>query len=442
MPLRDYQTDLVNRVSRSWKSGHKAPCIVLPCGGGKSVIVAEMAKRTTDRGGNVLFLVHRKELCEQIEKTFAWWGVNMELCTVGMVQTITRRIGKIKSPKLIITDENHHCLASSYKKIYEAFPDSYKVGVTATPVRLDGSGLIDVNDDLIVGVSAKWLIEHNCLSPYRYYAPDISDLSGIKVKNGEFDAKQVETVLTEKKIFGDVLEYYKKLASGMKAICYCPTVGYSQFMAARFADAGISATHIDGKTPKEIRAGIIDKFRKGEIMILCNVDLISEGFDVPDCGCTIMLRPTKSLTLYIQQAMRCMRYVKGKQAVIIDHVGNYSRFGMPDDDREWTLKSRKKDDFSSSSKLINCMNCYATFYRTDSDRCPYCGEPIPKSEEKARKKYGEDKDVKLVEIKGFTVNTKTPDDCQSYKELLEFAKQRGYKPGWAWYQAKQRGLIR
>ena len=88
------------------------------------------------------------------------------------------------------------------------------------------------------------------------------------------------------------------------------------------------------------------------------------------------------------------------------------------------------------------MNCYATFYRNDSDRCPYCGEPIPKSEDKARKKYGEYKDVKLVEIKGFTVNTKTPDDCQSYKELLELAKQRGYKPGWAWYQAKQRGLIR
>ena len=143
--LRPYQNDLIDRVRQSYLQGFKAPCIVLPCGGGKSVIVADIAKKTTLKGNRVLFIVHRKELCEQIENTFKWWGVDMSLCIVAMVQTVSRRLDKIKPPSLIITDENHHSLANSYKKIYEAFPNAKRVGVTATPIRLDGSGLADVN---------------------------------------------------------------------------------------------------------------------------------------------------------------------------------------------------------------------------------------------------------------------------------------------------------
>ena len=340
--LRDYQVDLIRRTQHSWRTGHKAPCIVLPCGGGKSVIVAEIAKRTTLNYKNVLFLVHRKELCEQIFRTFSWWGVDMSLCDIMMVQTASRRFEKLRTPDLIITDENHHSKSNSYRKIYDYFKKAYRVGVTATPVRLDGSGLIDVNDDLIVGVSAKWLIENQCLAPYDYYAPDIADLSGLKILRGEFDSKSIENALSKPKIFGDVIKYYQQFAKGVKAVCYCASVKHSENMAEEFRKAGIPAEHIDGETPKEKRSQIIEDFRNGKIQILCNVDLISEGFDVPDCGCVIMLRPTQSLTLYIQQAMRCMRYRPNKKAIILDHVGNYSRHGMPDDDREWTLEGNPK----------------------------------------------------------------------------------------------------
>ena len=199
--LRPYQTELVQRVSRSWRTGHKAPCIVLPCGGGKSVIVAEMAKRTAYGGKYILFLVHRKELCEQILRTFLWWGVDMRYVKIMMVQTACHRLGKIPPPALIITDENHHSKASSYQKIYDYYHDAYRVGVTATPVRLDGSGLSDVNDDLVVGVSAKWLIENHCLAPYDYYAPDVADLSTVKVRRGEFDAKSAEKIMLESKVY-------------------------------------------------------------------------------------------------------------------------------------------------------------------------------------------------------------------------------------------------
>lgn len=429
----------MQQVSQSWRAGHKAPCIVLPCGGGKSVIVAEMAKRTTQNGKRVLFIVHRKELCEQIERTFRWWGVNMRLCQIMMVQTACRRISKLPSPSLIITDENHHSKAASYRRIYDAYPSTCRVGVTATPIRLDGSGLVDVNDDLIIGVSAKWLIEHHCLAPYDYYAPDIADLSTVKVRRGEFDAREAEKVMLERKVYGDVISYYSKLAKGMQAVCYCTTVHHSQAMAAQFRAAGIDAAHIDGAMSRQEREKIVEQFRCGAIDILCNVDLISEGFDVPDCGCVIMLRPTQSLPLFIQQSMRCMRYRPGKRAVILDHVGNYARHGMPDDDREWSLKGRPKHKGNAAlpieaDEFITCQNCYAVYLKT-LEACPQCGA---KPEKQQRREIEQSKQTELTKITGFTINTKTPDECRTMEELQTYAREHGYKIGWAYYQMEER----
>ena len=445
MPLRKYQMDIIADVKQAYKKGKQAPCIVLPCGGGKSIIVAEIAKRTTDKGNRVLFIVHRKELCDQIFRTFRDWGVNMGLCDIGMVQTISRRLGKIKRPVLIITDENHHSKAATYRKIYDAFPDAKRIGVTATPVRLDGSGLADVNDELVIGVNAKWLIQNHFLAPYDYYAPSMVDLTEVKTVRGEFDIKSTEKIMLKKAIFGDVINNYKNLAAGKQAICYCVSINHSLSMAEAFIAAGINAQHIDGTTPKAERDQIIEDFRRGKIEILCNVDLISEGFDVPDCGCAILLRPTKSLTLYIQQSMRCMRYKPGKRAVIIDHVGNYARFGLPDADREWKLDSHKEKRKNSEAEDLNiktCTNCFMVFPSKDDSgkrilECPFCGYKLPKS----KKEIEEEKQAILEKIEGFVINYDSPSDCGSYQELIAYAKSKGYKPGWAWYQARMRGMI-
>lgn len=440
MSLRTYQIDLIERVRDSYRHGYKAPCIVLPCGGGKSVIAAEIAKKTTRRGNNVLFLIHRRELRDQIIRTFSRWGVDMSLCDVEMVQTAARRTGKIFPPALVITDENHHCLASSYKKIYAAFPKARFLGITATPTRLNGDGLGDVNDILIEGVSAKWLIDNKFLAPYRYFAPSVADLTGIKINRGEYSAADIEKLLSNDTIFGNVIEHYKNFAGNTQAICYCASVKHSKETAQAFRNAGIDAVHIDGDTPQAERDDIIGKFRTGEIDILCNVDLISEGFDVPDCGCTIMLRPTKSLTLYIQQAMRCMRYRPGKTAVIIDHVGNYARFGMPDDDREWTLDKKPKTQKKQAKEpveALQCPKCYAVIPANSRlNCCPYCGTEFPK-----KIKQMQEAEAELTEIKGFTIDYSKPDDCGSYAELLSLAEKKGYKKGWAYYQAKARGFI-
>jgi superfamily II DNA or RNA helicase len=438
-------------VAAAWRQGFRRPCIVLPCGGGKSIITAEMAKRTTARGNRVLFIVHRRELCEQIERTFTDWGVDMDLCTIGMVQTISRRLAKnaptfaegigrhlpAGAPRLIITDENHHCLAKSYRRIYQAFPEAYGVGVTATPVRLNGGGLGDVNDRLIIGPSVRELIFRHCLSDFDYYAPQVADLSGLKRKSGgDFDQTQAADILMDKAIYGDILRHYQKLAGGVKAVCYCATIEHSLQTAQRFRDAGIPAAHIDGDTPKELRAAIVQDFRDGRIQILCNVDLISEGFDVPDCGCCILLRPTKSLTLYIQQSMRSMRYVPGKRAVIIDHVGNVHRFGLPDQDREWSLNPKPSRGKENLVHVRQCPECFYT--HNTAPVCPSCGHVYEKTREELLE---EKKEQELAKIERRMQEIRSADDCRSVKEFYELAKRKGYKPGWAYHQAKERGFL-
>jgi superfamily II DNA or RNA helicase len=436
--LRPYQLQLVHDVAKAWRDGYMRPCIVAPCGAGKSIVVADMARRAAENHKQVLYLVHRQELCEQIADTFQTAGVNMDYVQIGMVQTITRRLRKIPKPNLIITDENHHCLANSYRRIYDCFPDVRCVGVTATPVRLNGSGLGDVNDILIMGPTVKELISMGCLAPFDYYAPPVADLSGIHTRAGEFVTEEVEAALSKPHIYGDVIKYYRQLSEGKQAICYCPSIKYSQNMAEQFRAAGITAVHIDGETPKQERADIIARFRSGDIKILCNVDLFSEGFDVPDCNTSILLRPTRSLTLYIQQSMRCMRYKPGKRAVIIDHVGNVHRFGLPDMERKWKLDAkpadRKKEE--STVKVKQCPVCF--FTHEPAPICPNCGHVY----EPERKSPAEVKKAKLEKITEKVLTYVSPDACRNFTELAMYGKSKGYRPGWAYYQAKKRGWLR
>lgn len=255
----------------------------------------------------------------------------MDLVQFGMVQTVVRRLEKTPKPSLIITDESHHGLAASYRKIYDYFADVLRLSFTATPIRLNGSGLGDINDILIEEVDAEWLIENNFLSPYKYYAPKLIDTSLLKLNNlYEFSNSSIDKAMESKTIYGDVIKHYQELAFGEQAICYCHSIEASKFAKQEFLNHGIPAEHIDAKTPKNERDEIIQKFRDKQIQVLTNVDLIGEGFDVPDCSTVIMLRPTQSLSLYIQQSMRGMRYRPGKTSIIIDHVDNVRRFGLPD----------------------------------------------------------------------------------------------------------------
>lgn len=438
--LYDYQQTMVNRTRTAFRTGFKAPLVVSPCGSGKSVIISEIVRMTTKNKKQVLFLVHRKELIEQIEQTFIKNDVDLTYAKLGMVQTVVRRLDKTEPPSLIVIDESHHALANSYKKIIDYFNKSLVLGFTATPVRLNGGGMGDINDIIIEEVNAKFLIGNGFLAPYRYYAPAMIDTDNINIRRGEFVNKDIEDEFNNKKIWGDVVKHYRKLADGEQAICYCSSIFQSQTMAETFNNEGIAAQHIDAKTPKQERTDLINQFRNGDIKILCNVDLIGEGFDVPDCSTVIMLRPTQSLSLYIQQSMRGMRFKPDKVSVIIDHVGNVERFGLPDMEREWSLEPKKGSNKKTDGTEVKiCKECFATVLSTDKV-CGFCGAEFKVEIEAIEI----EEDAELREISSFdpfVMDTREPEDCESMKELYDLAKHRGYKRGWAYHQGRLLGMV-
>ncbi|EEP6704931.1 DEAD/DEAH box helicase [Listeria monocytogenes] len=410
-------------------------------GSGKSVILAEIIRRTTENKNHVLFLVHRKELIDQIQNTLEVSWVDMKHVTLGMVQTIVRRLDHTPQPELIVIDESHHILANSYKKIIEYFHEARVIGFTATPVRINGGGLGDINDMLIEKVNVKWLIENQFLAPYKYFAPEIVQTETLDIKRtGEFDMTGLDDQFNKRMIWGDVIKHYQKLADGQQAILYASSLYQSQKMAASFEQVGITAAHIDGKTPKAERDHIIQQFRNGEIKVLCNLDLIGEGFDVPDCSTVIMLRPTQSLSLYIQQSMRGMRYRPEKTSIIIDHVGNVSRFGLPDMERTWTLEPKKGSNSKKAEAPVKiCPDCFMTVLSSNK-QCEHCGHEF-KVEVKP---IQVDEAAELQEITEavFKVNYSSPNECKNMKELYEYAKEHNYKKGWAFHQGKARGFIK
>ena len=435
--LREYQTELINNIRASVREGHRAIVSVLGCGGGKSVIQAEISRSATAKRNRVLFLVHRQELCQQISNTFSAQGVDMALCSVSMVQTVSRHLDRILTPQLIITDEAHHSTANTYTKIYQAFPNALLLGFTATPCRLNSGGLGEVFDDLITSVSTQWLIENKYLSPYKYYSIPLADTEKLHIRAGEFKAEEVSALIENEAVYSGAVEQYLKLASGKKAIVYCPSVKASKETAEEFNRNGIRAAHLDGTSSKEEREKVIESFRAGKYYILSNADLFSEGFDDKDIECTILLRPTMSLTVFIQQSMRCMRYKEGKTALIIDCVGNVFRHGLPDDDREWSLLPKAKQE--TTVKIRECPQCYGVYSPT-MEKCPYCGFMAVKEVIHKNKKTVS---VDLVEIcrQEELKNTRLSDtDFKTWEEVREYQQARKLKFAFCFHYCLEHGI--
>lgn len=435
MQLRPYQEELIRKIKSEIKNGKKSICTVLGCGGGKSVIEAMIAKSAAGKGKRILFLVHRKELCEQINDTFVNCGVDMDLCEIGMVQTVTRKVDSIPPPDIIITDEAHHCLAASYTGIYDYFPDAVRLGFTATPIRMNEGGLGKIFDSLVEGVSTKWLIENNYLSPYKYYSVKLADTEGLSTVRGDYDSVEIAELMESKYIYGKTIENYRRIADGKKSIVYCASVEASKETAQSFLSDGISAVHLDGETPKAERTEAVKAFRENKIQILCNVDLFGEGFDVPDCECVILLRPTKSLTLYIQQSMRSMRYKENKTALIIDHVGNVFIHGFPDAEREWSLEEKKKIT-SGEVRVKECPHCYACMPLSVSE-CPDCGYVFNAGSGAGKITV----DAELEEITQMSILKSQPytyyHNITTFEDMLAFGKAKNYKFWWTLYRCAE-----
>lgn len=438
MKLRPYQQQLGIDIQAAYSQGKRSVCAVLGCGGGKSVIAGTIAALTTARGNRVLFLVHRQELCAQIAETFELCGVDMGLCKIGMVQTITRHISDEPTPQLIITDECHHALAASYRKIYDAFPDAWRLGFTATPIRMGSGGLGDVFDELIESVSTRWLIDNGYLADYRYYSVKLADTSGLHVRRGDYVASEVAALMEHGTIYGDTVSNYKRLADGKQAIVYCASVEASKRTAEEFGDMGYTAAHLDGTSPRHHRQETMQQFRQRKITVLCNAMLFIEGVDVPDCEVVILLRPTKSLTIHIQQSMRSMRYKDSKTAIIIDHVGNVFQHGLPDDVREWSLASKKRKQ-QNEILVRECPLCFAVMPASKRE-CIECGHVFEVQERKDRQTVG----AELGEVTREDILKAKPykhyQTIKTFEEMAEFQKAKKYKFGWALHKCRELGI--
>lgn len=443
MKLRDYQEELVDGIKQSMIAGNHSIIVQSPPRSGKTVVMAHIAKGATDKGNTILFFSHRKEINEQVVNTFKRNGVDMNLVTIDSVTKVARNLDRIQEPSIILIDEAHHVKAKTYLKIIEYYINSIVLMFTGTPARLDGSGFDDIADDIVLGKSVKWLQENGNIAPFKYYAPSLIDTTNLKKRGGEFTKKSVDDTM-KRVVYGDVIRHYEKLAKGKQAIVYTHSVEASESVSNTFKKNGYTSIAISGKTPPEVRERAMQAFRDRELTIMVNCELFTEGIDLPNVDVCIMLRPTQSLSLYLQFAMRALNPREGKTAIIIDHVGNVDRHGLPNADREWSLKGvnkTKKKLKLGEPTTRTCDECYATFWSAERI-CPMCGHENKPTKEEVEIIREIELEERRQEVASKVETFVTSDQCQTVEELKEFAKQHGYKPGWVYYQQKEKNIWR
>ena len=493
--LRPYQQTAVNELRASFRAGKRAPLFQLPTGGGKTFVFSYVADGATRLGNRVLILVHRKELLTQASMSLAKIGLRHSLIAqdkhireaislhvdelsapfvdlaapvaVASVDTLVRRLGVVRAPQLIICDEAHHLTkGNKWGKAVAHFPDARLLGVTATPVRTDGKGLgvaaDGYFDDLICGPSMRELIGLGFLLPPTVYAPpSVLDLTGVRTSGGDWATADLAARVDKPTITGDAVAHYARICPGVPAIVFCVSIAHAEHVAAQFRASGFKFHHIDGSMHDAERRNLIRALARGQIHGLTSCDIISEGTDIPVVGCGILLRPTKSEGLYLQQVGRVLRPSPGQErAFVLDHVGNCLIHGLPDAEREWTLDGRKKKAKGEGKatppvQVLQCEKCYVANSVEDAKEaarkrgyvpgtlcCAGCGHVFESNARQVEQQEGELQEVKgeAAEVlrrkrKADLRNIKSLDDAKAY------AEEQGYKPGWAkvfWKKKQQR----
>ena len=432
MELRAYQEKAVNLLRQSLSCGHKAPILRLDCGAGKTAIASYLAKCMAKKNKHMLFLTHLQEIAQQTRKTLQKFDVDMNFADVGMVITVSHNLEKY-DPDVIICDECNFALGATWRKVLSAYPKAYIIGLSASPVRLSGEAMGDIFDDIIDFISADELIEQGYLSEYDLYAPKLNyDISRAEMRGNDFKETSLEEILNDRKLYGDILRYFNEYAADKKTICYCTTIKHSQDIAEMFRSAGYKAEHIDGTFSEKRRAEIIERFRTGETQILTNCNLISFGFDVPDCDCVVGLRPTASLCLYIQQYSRALRKNGDRKAVILDFAANVFRFGMPTEKREWKLSGRVKcKNLRAEPEILarQCGNCFRVYSGT-GQICPFCGANNGRTREQIKADERAELE-KITEIRKAEVRK-----AVTLQDLIKIGRERGYKNPEYWARMK------
>ena len=446
--LREYQHKMYDEARDALRT-HQSILIQSPTGSGKTALAAKMLGTAASKGFPSLFNVHRQELIDQSAETFEKVGIPFGIIAAGYKQnplqpvqicsidSLKHRLDRLPfAPRFMLWDEAHHIAAAGWTKIKGHFPGAKHVGLSATPERLDGKGLLGQFTHMIKGPSVRWLMENidpvtglSYLCQYRAFAPSTPDLDNVHSRMGEYVRQELLGVMDKASITGDAIKEYQRLAPGRRAVAFCISVEHSQHVAAQFRDAGILSWHLDGTTPKLERKQAIQAFRNDQIKVLCNVDLFGEGFDLPALEVSILLRPTKSLALHLQQIGRCLRQ-KPHKALILDHAGNLRRHGLPDEEREWKLEGKIRKPRSTDEADIHtrqCPKCFAL--HPPAPKCPDCGYLYPVSGRSVERIDGE---LTEIDLERARAAKKWQDKQETFaaetvQELEAIGIKRGYK---------------
>jgi DNA repair protein RadD len=433
--LRPYQIQGKAQLRDAYRRGARRVIYQLPTGGGKTVVFADLSASAVSKGNSVLVLVHRQELVKQAHAKLAMAGVpagiisegtvtNADLSVqVASVQTLIRRLDCARQFNLIVVDECHHALGDTYRTIFEHQKSAKLLGVSATPSRLDGRGLGEVFDAIVCGPSIKELTALGYLCPSRLFTADRSvDLRGVGSKGGDYNSGELVAALRTAMITGDAVAQYRAHADRLPAIAFCVTVEHAEEVAQQFRNAGYRSACVHGGTPKQERDALIAGLGSGDVDVLTSCDLISEGLDVPGVAAVILLRPTLSLTLYMQQIGRGLRPAPGKaELIVLDHVGNLKRHGLPDAERAWTLdgivqpseqvkQQKGKGNGAGTGAQRDWSSAPGTLIEISKSRAAEFGAPI--------RQY--------------------PRGEWTDEQLRAYARKKGYKPGWVFYRKRAR----
>jgi superfamily II DNA or RNA helicase len=435
--LRTYQQDGIAGIRQATEADYRRIAYTGPCGMGKTMIFSYIAHEVWSRHKRITILVHRGELVDQVDRALdavsvphsfqaAGYDYRDWAVQVATVQTLARRLdGRYPAPDVIIVDECHHISAAQYKAILAAWPDALVLGFTATLCRLGGDPLGNVFDYHVPGPTTPDLQMEGWLAPCVQYTPESArplDMSSVPVRGGDYVKQEMEIRLQQSTVTGDAVAHYRKYAHQKPCVVFCPTIAECERTAQMFCDAGYAFASVDGKMSHQQQKKITGALGKG-LHGVVSCSLIDEGYDCPVIECGIDLRPTKSLSRYLQAGGRILRvsHETGKtHATWIDPVGNWAasdkngQFGRIDEARFWTLDigavSRKRE-----APLRKCPFCFGDY--EGGPVCPYCGKVATINEKRDRRGLRV-VDGQLIEAEHVDRSAPSP-----RKQMYEEAKQ-------------------
>lgn len=396
--LRPYQSKGISDIRDAFRTARRV-LGVFPTGAGKTTIIGRIVLDAVGKGSRVVIMAHREELITQIRDRLALFGIQAAIIMAGhpedpanpvqvaSVQSLAGRMDRHACPDLLIVDEAHHSLATTYRAIFDAWAKARVLGLTATPWRLDGRGLGEVFQAMVLGPTVSELIADGHLVRARILGSTRGlDLSGVASRAGDFDLEALEKAIARSGLDGDaVRDFSRHFPSSGTAVAFCVSVAHARRVAEAFNAAGIPAAVLTGSDKDAHRKRVLEDLASERIRVLCSVDVISEGFDLPAISAVILLRPTKSLSLFLQQVGRALRPAPGKAfAWVFDHAGNslHQGHGHPESDRAWTLeaeqpakRSMANAENGQSLAVRQCLSCYAV--HATAPVCPFCGTTHP-----------------------------------------------------------------